>query len=357
MIQSTLFPWLQARTFLYVVHGSRAYGTSRPTSDYDYKGVAVPPKAYRDGFLKNFEQAEIKEPDTVIYDVRKFFRLATENNPNIIEVMWVEPEDRLICTVAGLKLIAARELFLSQKVLHTFRGYAVSQLHRIKGHRAYLLNPPKGMPTRQAFGLPERTVIPADQLAAAKSSITKKMDSWEIDFGSMEEASKIYVQEQISRHLVDLKIGNDEKFMAAGRLLGFTDNFLELLDRERRYEGAKKQWQQYQEWKKNRNEARAALEAAYGLDTKHSMHLVRLLKMCREILVEGVVRVRRPDAKELLAIRNGAWTYEQLIAWAEQQEQELAELAQKSSLPKTPDQEKLDQLCIEITQTVERENA
>ena len=74
------------------------------------------------------------------------------------------------------------------------------------------------------------------------------------------------------------------------------------------YKLAKEKHKQYWDWKKNRNESRSELEEKFGYDTKHAMHLVRLLRMAEEVLQEGIVRVKRPDAKELLAIRDGAWT-------------------------------------------------
>lgn len=348
--------WLKARTVLYVVHGSRAYGTNRPDSDYDFKGVAVAPRKYRDGYLNVFEQAEIKDgDDAVIYSLPKFFSLAADCNPNIIEVLWVDPSDLRVVTPQGQRLIDNRTKFLSRKAVHTFRGYAMAQLKRINTHKKWLLSPPDHQPTRAEFELPERTVIPADQLAAAMSEVTKKLDSWEIDFLDMDEAGKIYIQEQIASYLKDLKIGSDEKFRAAGRLIGYEENFLVLLDRERHYSAALKNWQQYQDWKTNRNVKRSDLEAKFGYDTKHGMHLVRLLRMCREILTEGLVHVRRPDAKELLAIRDGEWSYEKLIGWAEEQDADLMEVAKTSPLPKGPDRVALDELCQEIVRSMPAE--
>ncbi len=81
--------WLQSRTVLLVRHGSHAYGLATETSDLDIKGVAIPPADYFLGFLKRFEQAESKQPDMSIYDIRKFFQLACDCNPNIIEVLVV----------------------------------------------------------------------------------------------------------------------------------------------------------------------------------------------------------------------------------------------------------------------------
>jgi predicted nucleotidyltransferase len=65
-----------------------------------------------------------------------------------------------------------------------------------------------------------------------------------------------------------------------------------------------------------RNEKRALLEAQFGYDTKHAMHLIRLLRMGIEILRDHTVVVRRPDAEELLDIRNGKFTLEQIIEMA-----------------------------------------
>lgn len=88
-------------------------------------------------------------------------------------------------------------------------------------------------------------------------------------------------------------------------------------------------------------------------NTKHGMHLVRLMRMCREILTEGVVHVRREDADELCAIREGAWDYDKLVGWAEDQDIELIEVANKSPLPKAPDRRSLDQLCQEIVRSMQ----
>jgi hypothetical protein len=210
------------------------------------------------------------------------------------------------------------------------------------------LNPPDHQPTRGEFQLPERTLIPHDQLAAAMDAIQKKLDSWEIDFADLDEATKIYIQEQIGRYLAEVTVASDEKFQAAARLIGYTENFIALLDRERRYAATLANWNHYLEWKANRNPARAALEAKYGYDTKHGLHLVRLMRMCREILVDGVVHVRRPDADELREILNGAWDYDHLMAWAEEQDKVLIEIAQVFPLPKKPDREALDVLCRSI---------
>lgn len=348
----TNLSWLPARTILLVRAGSHAYGTSLPTSDLDYRGIAVAPRAYRDGFCKRFEQAEVKDPDLVVFSLPKIFALMADCNPNTIELLFVDEGDVLFCTSQGLLLRTHRAAFLSKRAVHRFRGYAMAQLKRIRTHKKWLLSPPDHQPSREEFGLPQRPLIPADQLAAAVAAVKKLVDSWEIDFTGLADSEVVYVQEQLHRHLADLHIGHDEKCNAAARLLGYDTNFIELLDRERHYSSAQTNWQQYQTWKAERNEKRSELEAKFGYDTKHAMHLVRLLRMCREILTTGEVLVKRPDAADLLAIRNGAWSYEQLLEWAEHEDQDLLEVAKQSPLPRSPDMNFLDTLCQTITRAM-----
>lgn len=387
------------------IHGSHAYGMARPESDVDVKGIAIPPAPYFHGYLKHFEQFEGDLPrtrmytdggyplnmklsdmtgrqiplsekiDSVVYDIRKFFKLAADCNPNIIEVLFGDESGHILTTDASRSLIAHRKLFLSAKAKFTFSGYAFSQLKRIKTHRRWLLNPPKKKPERADYGLPERTVIPNDQLKAAESLIRRKVEEWIFLDDDLPREVLDSVRRQTIHALRDiwaalaadcyvLENGIYKPFVApadefddpdmdriehaAGKMLGYDANFLELLDRERHYRGAIKQWRQYQDWKKNRNPARAELEMRFGYDTKHAAHLKRLLDMAKEIMTDGKVIVKRPNAEELLAIReHGIWDYDRLIEWAEHRQRELEDLyeAGDSPLPKKPNHAALDDLC------------
>jgi hypothetical protein len=88
-------------------------------------------------------------------------------------------------------------------------------------------------------------------------------------------------------------------------------------------------------------------------NTKHAMHLVRLLRMGVEALRDGVINVRRPDAAELLEIRNGAWTYEDLVAYAEDMDKQVREVWYfKTDLPKTPDLNFAAELLMDVQDIV-----
>jgi len=291
-------------TIYETVHGSQCYGLATPESDVDVKGLLIGPAHWYMGFGTSPEQVE-HTADYVLYELRKFFRLATAANPTVLELLWTDAEHHRVVTPIGERVLEARERFLSKRVAQTFGGYGLSQLRRIRTHRKWLLDPPKEPPARKTFGLPERTVIPRDQLGAA------------------------------------------EALLADGRIdaAELSPNFLAVMDRERSYRAARKQWQQYQQWLKHRNPKRAALEAEFGYDTKHAMHLVRLLRMGREILATGDVRVRRDDREELLGVRRGAWTYDVLIERAEAMHADLAKAKAASALPEAPDEEALNLLC------------
>ncbi len=350
-------PWLKDSIILVTRAGSHAYGTALPTSDLDFKGVAIPPPEYFLGFVKKFEQAEQRQPyDATVYDIRKYFNLAADCNPSIIESMFVDEEDVIYKTDAGITLRKHARLFLSKKAKHTFSGYAYSQLKRIQRHYAWLTSPPKKEPTRADFGLPEYTVIAADQRGAAMAAIKKVVDEWNglLDFDSINDpALAIGIRNQIEKYLTDIRIGQDDIWKAAARTVGLDDNWLEILKQERGYNSARDEWKQYQHWKATRNPQRSELEAKYGYDTKHGMHLVRLMRMGYEILSTGNVLVKRPDAEELLAIRAGAWTYEQMIEYAERMEKKMQEAYDTSLLPRAPDRSYLDELCQEL---VEKQN-
>ncbi len=73
-------------------------------------------------------------------------------------------------------------------------------------------------------------------------------------------------------------------------------------------------------------------------NTKHAMHLVRLLRMGIEALRDEEIVVRRPDAAELLEIRNGSMTYDEIVEYAEAMDKEVREVwYKKTKLRKKPD--------------------
>ncbi len=126
------------------------------------------------------------------------------------------------------------------------------------------------------------------------------------------------------------------------------NDFKSLLHKTQTYRQAFANYKNYQNWKKNRNPARAAMEAKVGYDTKYSMHLIRLLNMGLEILLLKEVNVYREDKEMLLEIRNGEWEYDRLIKYADSLFEQLDEAYKVSTLPHSVDINAINDLQMEI---------
>lgn len=334
--------------------GSHVYGTSLPTSDTDYRGLfSIPRHLLLDPFF-SCEEVEVKGQDSKIYELQNFFRLLVDNNPNILELLWIPEKFWTFKHPVMDLLIQNRQKFLSSKCKHTFSGYARQQWHRIKGHLKWISNPqPEQPPSLHKFvrfiDSAGFTHSPGDKplsfyagLSATKiNEITYCL--WDDPSGRLKRGF-LTSDSQTAPSFIDIDGKKLEEINPV-----FVGNALIAIDE---YKEQLKKHSQYWEWRRNRNKARSELEGKHGYDTKHALHLVRLYRMGLEILQHGEVRVVRPDAQELLGIRNGDWSYDQLIAYGEQMDQELERLYQTSSLPHSVDRNMAATLYLEMLEAL-----
>ena len=103
------------------------------------------------------------------------------------------------------------------------------------------------------------------------------------------------------------------------------DELVQYIYAERAFSKAKQVYDSWVSWKKERNPARRELEEKSGYDTKHASHLVRLMRMGYEIITTGRVIVNRTgvDASELLAIKNGSWSFDKVMEFKAEMEGKL----------------------------------
>ena len=95
-------------------------------------------------------------------------------------------------------------------------------------------------------------------------------------------------------------------------------------------------------------EKRKQLVEKFGFDTKNAAHLIRLLRMSVEFLKDGNLIISRPDAEELISIKKGKWTLDQIKKEAESLFEKAKEAYEKSPLPSEPNHEAVNELCVTL---------
>jgi predicted nucleotidyltransferase len=144
--------WLPSNVHYEVMMGSEAYGVASDTSDIDVYGFCIPQKdmifphlrGEIPGFgnqINRFEQWQEhhikdldkgKEYDCSIYNIVKYFQLCMENNPNMLDSLFVPERCVLHITSIGQMVREKRKMFLSRHVKHKLLGYSFSQMHKMR---------------------------------------------------------------------------------------------------------------------------------------------------------------------------------------------------------------------------------
>ena len=102
---------------------------------------------------------------------------------------------------------------------------------------------------------------------------------------------------------------------------------------------------------------RKRLVEQFGYDTKNAAHLIRLLRMAIEFLNDGYLHVTRHDAEELLAIKRGEWSIEQVKTEADRLRALADESYYRSTLPPGPDLEAISGLAVDVIELAWSERA
>jgi predicted nucleotidyltransferase len=373
-----MFP-LARHTIFLTLAGSQAHGTAREGSDVDLRGVCIAPLSVRLSLFAAFEQHEGHldgelaaaalprlqahptasrglgvKTECVVFDIAKLVALCAAANPNALEILFADERDWVLETPAWRRLHDERHRFLTMKVQQTFLGYAMAQLKKIKTHRSWLLDPPARKPAREDFGLPAAGgTLSRDDQNRLEQSIAEKIRSYGIDDIDMPKPTRIALQERVDALCRDVLAASDEE--VADRMRAVATHALHLpahvvtaLNAEKKYRAAMKHWESYQLWKSQRNRDRAELERAHGYDTKHAMHLIRLMRMGLEVLERGELRVRRDDAAELAAIRDGSLSFGELQAAAARLQADMERAAATTTIPDDVDRAHVDQLAVRL---------
>lgn len=267
-------PILKDNLVFLVVYGSHAFGTNIPTSDLDIRGVVLDRNTDLLG-ITSFEQYIDNETDTVIYSLSKFLKLVKECNPSILEMLFCKPEHYLYVSPVGKKLLENRHLFLSQKVIYSFGGYANAQLNRLEN------------------AIARDRLDDKCKLEHINRSVENAAYSFETKFRLPENAIKTYVgswhegdQEEI---LVDFNITH----YPLSRLKSMVEEMSNVV-------------KDYNSTVGQRNKKKDIHHL-----NKHMMHLIRLYLMCNEMLEYETLHTYRESEHDLLMdVRNGKYINE-----------------------------------------------
>lgn len=290
-----------------IISGSRAYGTFHENSDFDYRSVfSCDPKDILDPFYgeETVDTMDGKE-DRVEFELRKFLRLASGCNPNVLEYLFV-PESCIKFVNFAFKecILDNRKKFLTMEAEKRFTGYMTGQISRMKLHQDWFKNPPDAPPDRSDFGVPE--CLTNDQI------------------------SQIVAMPSEIQEAVAAKFKSD------------VSKWQDFLSERRK-------WKNYQRWLKERNPERAELEKKYGYDTKHFSHVLRLGFEAIDIASLETIQMPHPDVQILKDARAGKFSADEASQMAEDAISKARDaFAKNSTLPKDVDKEFLHRVYIKV---------
>jgi len=283
--------------------GSVAHGMYVPKSDpnsiddKDLMGIYIGPLEHYLGFGRKsvYEQWE-GEWDCVFYELRKFVGLLLNSNPNVLSLLWLKPSLIIYESPIGERLRENRDLFVTKQAYHSFSGYAHAQFKKMISFN--------------------------QEAQALMQQLEEQLTSFGIDPDSSDDGHSL-------RHL------NGQPFVGA------TTEIMEVV---KRYRGERHRYYSGGYMGQKRRE----LVRRFGYDAKNAAHLIRLLRMGIEFLTERTLHVERVDAAELLDIKRGDWTLEEVKSEAERLFKLAEEAYVRSSLPPEPDSEGAERLCVEM---------
>ena len=328
------------------VAGSHAYGTAIAGSDEDRRGVFAAPRSFLFG-LDAIEQVADERSDQVYYEFGHFVALLLKNNPNALELLAM-PDDCIRHRHPLFEWLKP-EIFLSKLCAKTFGEYAMGQIRKARGLNKKIVNPEPDQ--RRAMlefcHVPEgQGSTPVTEWLAARGIAPR-----ECGLTAVQHAAGMFaIYHDRSGNLRGLVSPKDPDTLVFSSVPREAVPLAWMHFNRDAFQAHCKAHREYWEWVGQRNEERYATNASHGrgYDSKNLMHTLRLLDMAGEIASEGVLRVRRPNRDYLLRVRAGEFTYEELVARAEDRLTAVQAAFGKCPLPDQPDRDRVNSLLVEV---------
>ncbi|ALR29668.1 nucleotidyltransferase [Chryseobacterium sp. IHB B 17019] len=345
------------------ISGSRSFGLATENSDTDIRGVYYIPKEEFFG-LHYTPQISNETNDITYYEIGRFVELLQKNNPNILEIL-ASPEDCIQHKNPLMDLLKPED-FLSKLCKDTFAGYAISQIKKAKGLNKKILNP---------IDKERKSILDFCYILQNQGSIPLK--KWLREFpssGGVSEGRGGLVQEKCGLVNIDNTKGMFALFYDQSGDLNYKGIIqneeanqvsVSSVPKEEKsiaflfcnldaYSTYCKDYREYWKWVSERNEDRYNVNQNHGqnYDSKNMMHTIRLLQSCEQIFKTSSLNIRVENRDELLDIKAGNWSYEQVMKKAEDLIKSIEYYHSVSALPDEPDVEKTTKILIEIRENL-----
>ena len=371
-----------------VIRGSHAYGTNIPTSDTDYSGVFV---QNLDSILgmSYVDQINDDKNDIVIYELRRFLELLAKNNPTVLELLNT-PEDCVVYKHPLFdKILQNKDNLLTKICANSFGGYAKEQISKAKGQNkkqnwekdkvtrkdvldfCYVIEGEKSIPWKvwnEDFQYDEKFIgivnVPnaRDIYAVYFDEIAHMCFSESVPENVRESAKYLRKESELSmgfgyKGLVKTGEGATSAESNQLRLSSIPKGEIPICIITYNKDGYTQHcndYKSYQTWLDQRNEQRWVDVESHGqkIDGKNMMHCRRLMDMAREIAEGKGIVVRRPNAQELIDIRQGKVDLQTLIEHVESEIKEIDLLYKNSTLPDKVDMNLVEQIMIGIRKQI-----
>ncbi|MBW3473874.1 nucleotidyltransferase domain-containing protein [Proteus vulgaris] len=313
------------------IAGSRSHNLATETSDTDIKGVFYLPKDLFYG-LEYTPQVSNETNDIVYYELGRFVELLCVSNPNILELL-NSPEHMVIYRHPLMSLIKP-EWFLSKTCVQTFVHYAQGQIKKAQGLNKKIVNP-----------VDKKLKNILDFCYVIEDGKTIQVNSWldnrhwkqeYIGLAKLAHAQDLYAMyyDEISlfQGIMKKDTANDvllSSIPKKAKVQGY------LSFNKEGYSAYRKQYHDYWLWVERRNNARYQQNIDHGrsYDSKNMMHTFRLLYVALGIAQENKVKVWCDNRDDLLAIKAGKFSYDELLERSERLIKDIKKAFQLSALP------------------------
>ncbi|MDM1408067.1 nucleotidyltransferase domain-containing protein [Myroides sp. DF42-4-2] len=330
------------------ISGSRAYGLATKDSDTDIRGVFYLPKELFYG-LTYIPQISNETNDVVYYELGRFIELLSKNNPNILELL-ATPEAYVLYKHPILEKVRLAD-FLSKLTKDTFAGYALSQMKKAKGLNKKVFQPMD----RERKDLLDFCYVLEEKKTVALKNWLERRSKQQAQCGlakvdHMKGLYALYYDEDRNKGykgIVYSDMSNQVCLSSIPKNDPIEAYFLCKMDE---YSSYCKQYKEYWDWIEKRNETRyqTTVQHGGGYDSKNMMHTMRLLLIARDIGKQGTLEVFTPYRAELLQIKAGHFTYEELLERVAALHEEIEQLYETSSLMEKPVLKKTEELLVEM---------